>query len=87
METYEYGDDGSFIQLTLLDHASFNNLLAVFKRFYHFNWHSGNGGGLSSLKTKNEVLGLVLMFFTSVIEYKSLYGHWYLSCYFIKNLT
>ena len=47
----------------------------VFKRFYHFNWHSGNGGRPSSLKTKNEVLGLILMFYTGVVEYKSLCGH------------
>ena len=58
-QLYEYGDDGSFIQ----------------KKFYHFNWHSGNGGRPSSLKTKNEVLGLILMFYTGVVEYKSLCGH------------
>ena len=74
-QLYEYGDDSSLINLTSLDFNSFNKLLAVFRRHYDFTWNSVLGGRPGSLKTKHEVIGLVLMFYSATIEYKSLCGH------------
>ena len=74
-QLYEYGDDMHFINLTSLDRTSFQKLLDVFKRFYDFSWRSKNVGRPGALKTKHEVLGLILMLYTATIEYKSLSGH------------
>ena len=65
-----------FTNLTSLDRTSFQKLLDVFKRFYDsFSWRSKNVGRPGASKTKHEVLGLILMFYTAIIEYKSLCGH------------
>jgi hypothetical protein len=64
-----------FINLTSYDRTSFEKLLNVFKRYYDFSWRSKNVGRPGALKTKHEVLGLILMFYTATIEYKSLCGH------------
>jgi hypothetical protein len=72
---YEFDDDTHFINLTSLDRTSFQKLLDVFKRYYDFSWRSKNVGRPGTLKTKHEVLGLILMFYTATIEYKSLCGH------------
>ena len=72
---YDHGDDYHFINMTSLDRNSFHKLLDVFKRYYDFSWKSKKVGRPGSLKTKHEVLGLVLMFYTATIECKSLCGH------------
>ena len=74
-QLYEYGDDSSLINLTSLNFSSFNKLLSVFRRYYDFTWNSAVGGRPGSLKTKHEVLGLVLMYYSATIEYESLCGH------------
>ncbi len=69
---YHDGDDGSLIALISLNREAFNVLLDEFKLHYHFRSGPGKKGRPRRVRDYHTVLAIILHYYTSTMEYKSL---------------
>ena len=69
---YKNGSDSALVNMISLDKGAFNSLLARFELHYEVLSGPGRRGRPRKLESKSTVLGLILSYYTSTMEYKSL---------------
>ena len=68
---YKNGDDQSFINIIGINKSTFKMLLKLFSLHYKHKYHLGKGGRPSKLST-SQTLGMLLQFYASTSEMKSI---------------
>lgn len=69
---YAHGSDINLMNVISLDRAAFEKLLETFELHYHVRSGLGKSGRPAKMIKKSTVLALLLQFYTSPVEYKSL---------------